>query len=226
MGLWDLYGNKIKTPDYKVSFSLFNSFAVIGDSFAATMANSNVSWPLIIEKMSGVKSYNFSYGGLSTKTWLTNATYGLAKMLDSPPAELYIIALGINDAWQSITVGSTSDIDSDSTDSFYSYYGRIIRAIKSHAPNALIMLATPARFGSTYDSYSTAVINIGQHYDIPVFDLSKDKFFKSELFSEYQISDHPMAVARSAMAEEYMWLVEQELENNIADYLEYRGQVN
>ena len=221
MGLFDVNGKKIKTPDYKPSFSVFNSFAVIGDSFAENGNPRKTSWSSILEKMTGVKSYNFAYGGMTTKTWLEDNEYGLAKMLESPPANLYIIALGINDGNAHMSIGTINDIESDDTDSFYSYYGRIIRAVRSHAPNALIMLSTVARWRDIYNPYSDAIKNIGAYYDFAVFDLSKSAFFKSDFFANHQVSNHPVPIMRSAMAEEFKYLVEQELEANIEKYKKY-----
>lgn len=223
MGIFDLDGNKIKVPDYKTSFSVFNSFAVIGDSFAENGNSQKTSWSSVLEKMTGVKSYNFAYGGRSTKTWLEDEEHGLAKMLESPPANLYIIALGINDGNNSIPIGTIDDIESDNTNSFYSYYGRIIRAVRSHAPNALIMLSTVARWNDAYEPYSDAIKNIGAYYEFAVFDLSKSAFFKSDFFANHQVSNHPVAIMRSAMAEEFKYLVEQELEANIEKYKTYNN---
>lgn len=223
MGLFDLYGNKVKAPNYKTSFSLFNSFSVIGDSFAENGENQKTSWCRIIEKMSGVTAYNFSYGGRSTKTWLEDNVHGLAKMLDSPPTNLYILALGINDANNNIPIGTIDDIESDDTNSFYSYYGRIIREVKNHAPNAIIMISTIARWNDIYNQYSTAIRNIGAYYNIAVLDLAKSEFFKTSFFRDNQVSSHPVPVVRSAMAEEYKYLVEQELENNVTKYINYNN---
>ena len=223
MGLFDLYGNKIKVPNYKTCFSIFNSFSVIGDSFSAQGEYQGTSWCRILEKLSGVTAYNFSNGGLSTKTWLENHNYGLDKMLNSPATNLYIIALGINDGNAHMNIGTINDIESDNIDSFYSYYGRIIRAVQSHAPNAIIMLSTLARWNDDYNQYSIAIRNIGTYYDIGVLDLAKSEFFKSDFFSNNQISAHPVAVVRSAMGEEYKYLVEMELENNITRYINYNN---
>ena len=175
MGLFDLYGNKIKVPNYKTCFSIFNSFSVIGDSFSAQGEYQGTSWCRILEKLSGVTAYNFSNGGLSTKTWLENHNYGLDKMLNSPATNLYIIALGINDGNAHMNIGTINDIESDNIDSFYSYYGRIIRAVQSHAPNAIIMLSTLARWNDDYNQYSIAIRNIGTYYDIGVLDLAKSE---------------------------------------------------
>lgn len=227
-----------ETPNICPSFSMFKTFGVIGDSFASGEIYQSegstgvdyydVSWPQILARMAGVTATNYSRGGLNTKTWLENADYGLAKFNNDPALGLYIIALGINDGNNSIPIGTISDITSDSTNSFYSYYGRIIRAIKSHAPNAAIMLSTLARWTNIfnpnrYKPYSDAIKSIGEYYTIPVFDLSVNDFFQSTFFSENQVSGHPTAVNYSAMASEYKRLVEDELRKHPSAYSGYIG---
>lgn len=233
MSLYNLYGEEIRVPDYKADFSLFESFSVIGDSFATGAITAdgvsdsyyNISWVSILERMTGTTSYNFSRGGLSSKTWLTDQSKGLPEMLRSPATNLYLIALGINDRNQNTPVGTISDIESDNIDSFYSYYGRIIRAVKEHSPKAIIMLTTPARFGERYDQYSTAIVRIGAYYNMAVFDLRTNAFFQSDMFSSNQESYHPLAVSYTIMAGEYKWFVENELKTNYTRYKKYTGEL-
>lgn len=231
MGVFTINGERIKNPDYNTTIAMFNSIGIIGDSFAsgeiyhngALTDFYNVSWGQIIAKKHNITAINYSKGGLTTKTWLENNQYGLAKLNSESANNLYIIALGINDANQNIPIGSINDIESDSTNSFYSYYGRIIRAIKAHAPNAIIMLSTCARFDTQYVPFSNAIKSIGNYYNIAVFDLSTNIFFKSEFFSNNQISGHPTAINYSAMANEYQYLIEKELFDHPNKYSQYVG---
>ena len=228
MGIYSINGeNATPAP----SMSMFQTIGIIGDSFCSGEIFVNgsgvdyydLSWGQIMARMSGCTAVNYSKGGLTTKTWLTDATYGLAKLNAEAANQLYIIALGINDGNQSIPIGTISDITSDSTNSFYSYYGRIIRAVKTHAPNAVIMLSTLARWTSTYNPYSEAVKAIGTYYDLPVFDLSESEFFQSDFFADTQVSNHPTAVNYSAMAKEYKRLVENALVENAELYKTFIG---
>lgn len=226
--LYDINGKSLL---FFPSLSMFQSIGIVGDSFASGSIWINgsgadhfaLSWGQIIGRMCGCSVVNYSKGGLSTKTWLEDATYGLGKLNSENPNQLYIIALGINDTNTPITIGTIADITSDNTDSFYSYYGRIIRAIKAHAPNAIVMLSTLARWSNRYDPYSDAVKAIGEYYSFPVFDLSENDFFQSDFFADNQASGHPTAVTYSAMAKEYKNLIEAALEENAADYAGYIG---
>ena len=227
----DIFNISGKNANPAPSLSMFQSIGIIGDSFASgeIFINGNgvdyydLSWGQIMARMAGSTAVNYSKGGLTTKTWLTDANYGLAKLNAETANQLYIIALGINDGNQSIPIGTISDITSDSTNSFYSYYGRIIRAVKAHAPNAVIMLSTLARWTSTYNPYSAAVKAIGAYYDLPVFDLSESDFFQSDFFADTQVNNHPTAVNYSAMAKEYKRLVENALVENAELYKTFIG---
>ena len=227
----DIFNISGKNANPAPSLSMFQSIGIIGDSFASGEISTNgtlidyynLSWGQVMARMAGSTAVNYSKGGLTTKTWLTDTTYGLAKLNAESANQLYIIALGINDGNQSIPIGTISDITSDNTNSFYSYYGRIIRAVKAHAPNAIIMLSTLARWADKYKPYSAAVKAIGTYYDLPVFDLSESEFFQSEFFADTQVSSHPTAVNYSAMAKEYKRLVENALAENAELYKTFIG---
>lgn len=229
--VYDINGNSLYEKNALTSLSIFESIGIIGDSFASGeiwINNSGVdyydlSWGQVMARMTGTTVVNYSRGGLSTKTWLTDDEYGLAKLNNETANQLYIIALGINDGNASIPIGTISDITSDSTNSFYSYYGRIIRAIQAHAPNAVVMLSTCARWTNVYNPYSEAIRAIGEYYSFPVLDLAESDFFQSEFFSENQVHNHPTAVNYAAMAKEYKRLIENALQKNADQYKAFVG---
>lgn len=231
MAIFDINGEQICADAVFPCISMFESIGIIGDSFASGEISTNgtlidyynLSWGQIMGRENGCTVVNYSKGGLSTKTWLENITYGLAKLNSEVANNLYIIALGINDGNQSIPIGTISDITSDNTNSFYSYYGRIIRAVKAHAPNAIIMLSTLARWADKYKPYSVAVKAIGEYYNVSVLDLDESEFFQSDFFADIQVSGHPTAVNYSAMAKEYKRLVENALAENAELYKTFIG---
>lgn len=244
MAIYDIDGNEIITSgsdDIYTSISMFQSVGVIGDSYAsgAVFVEQNgeyvaedcynLSWPQVLARMSGFTAYNYSAGGMTTKMWLDPTTeYHSARsiqMMNNTAAnDLYIIALGINDC-MNITLGDISDIESNTADTFYSYYGRIIRAIIAHAPKAIIMLSTNADFGGALDTFSQAIKNIGRYYEFPVLDLSTSSFFQSSFYKNNKVSWHPIAITYAGMAKEYRALIENALVNNVARYKEYKGQL-
>lgn len=232
MNIYDITGEIIDTnPDSLISISMIESLGIIGDSYASgeiynelteeLVDHYQLSWGAVIGRMCGISVDNYSAGGLTSKTWLTDS-HGLTKMNNTAPNNLYLVTLGINDS-NHLTLGSLNDIESDSKDVFYSYYGRIIRAIKNHAPNAIIILSTIALYGGNYDTFSTAIRNIGNYYNLSVIDLANNNFFKSQFFSENKIMYHPTALNYSAMGREYKKLIECVLEKDITKYNQYMG---
>ena len=211
--------DKIATP----SVSLFESIGIIGDSFATGKdGHHNVSWGHILARMAGSTAVIYAKGGLTTQAWLTDEL-GLTKLNSEAANNLYVIALGINDGNQATTMGTISDVNSDNTNSFYSYYGRVVRAVQAHAPNAVIMLSTIARFEDKYRPYSAAIRAIGAYYELPVLDLDNSEFFMSDFFANTQVSAHPTAVNDAAIAKEYRRLIEDALAINARKYDSYIG---
>lgn len=232
MNIYDIDGQIIDTSNGSlVSISMIESLGIIGDSYASgeiynestqqLVDHYQLSWGAVIGRMCGIDVDIYSAGGLTTKTWLTDS-HGLAKMNNAKPNSLYLIALGINDSSR-LTLGSVNDIGSDSSDTFYSYYGRIIRAVKSHAPNAIIMLSTIALYGGKHDTFSAAIRDIGNYYNLSVIDLTNNSFFKSQFHTENKIMYHPTALNYSAMGKEYKKLIERELEKDVGKYSQYFG---
>lgn len=231
MAIYNINGRLICNDINFPSISLFNTMGIIGDSIAAGeiwQGNNyqdiyNLSWGKIIERISNVQTEIYAKSGLSTRTWLESNDYGLGKLNSTPAKQIYIICLGINDGNNSQAIGSISDIESDSSNTFYSYYGRIVRAIQNHAPNAIIMLSTCVRFSNTYLPYSNAIKNIGSYYNFPVLDVSQSYYFHSDFNTETLVHNHPNAVGYSGMAKEYIRLIEEALQNNPTLYNSYTG---
>lgn len=232
MSIYDINGNKIDANDNSlVSISMIESLGIVGDSYASgEIYNESskklidyyqLSWGKILGRMCGINVNVYSAGGLTSKTWLTDSN-GLIKLNNTNPDNLYFIALGINDA-NNLALGSKNDIESDSTDTFYSYYSRVIRAIKIHAPQAIIIPSTIVLFGGNYEAFSNAIHEIGKHYDLSVADLSNNNFFKSEFFSNNKVMYHPTALNYSAMSKEYKKIIESTLERDIKKYNGYIG---
>lgn len=232
MSIYNINGDKIDSNDNSVvSLSAIESLGVVGDSYASGEIYNesegelvdyyDLSWGKVIGRMCGISVENYSAGGLTTKTWLTDS-HGLTKMNNSTPNNMYVIALGINDA-NGIALGTEADIESDTANTFYSYYGRIIRAIRTHAPDAIIMLSTIVLYGGNYDAFSAAIRNIGNHYNLTVIDLAGNSFFTSQFFTENKVMYHPTAFNYSAMGKEYKKQIEAAIERDIQKYSQYFG---
>ena len=212
---WKKYD--LKGYDATPELSIFETFGVIGDSYASgVIYNSagtdsstfyNKSWAQILGRKNGINVTNYSFGGARTNTWLTNATYGLAKLLSDPALDAYAIVLSINDRnnggaeW----LGTIDDIHigdpSLNADSFYGCYAKIIENILSHAPNAKIFCVQHAynEKGLPKD-YNDAISAIARLYNLPCVPEFEDEFFSSEIYTQ-MYGGHPTYVGYAGMAD-------------------------
>jgi lysophospholipase L1-like esterase len=211
-------------PINAINFGFVQKFAVIGDSYASGeiyVADSSaqgyhaadyysVSWGQILARKYGSECINMSKGGLTTRTWLTDAK-GLTLLNSSAAQEMYLCALGINDMIGSgygiSYLGSISDITSHSSpsqygDTFYGNYGRIIEAIKAKSPNGKIVLMTFAyNYSTNEDSFNAAIKEIAAHYSLPCIDVKTHRFYQTQsIYNTGRKWNHPTAIIYSGMA--------------------------
>lgn len=224
-----------KTYDF-TNMAMFETFGVIGDSFASgalmTSASEgytkyNKSWCQILARDIGATCLNFASGGLTTGAWLTH-NKGLPYVLSSDPQELYLFTLGINDAYHltnepTTPLGSIRDIHADYTEnpvSFYGNCGRIIDQVKNHAPNAKIIMFTVEEYGNeTYVSpnksaINGAIIEIANHYNLPCIKQADYWFFRSEFYLDNMVYSHPTAPVYSGMATAIRKMIEKCMVDN------------
>lgn len=219
--------NKLMKRTNSVDFGFIEKFAVVGDSYASgeiyvadTSSQTgytaqdyyNLSWGQILARKYGSTCINMSKGGLTTRTWLTDAM-GLTLMQNSDPQPLYLCALGHNDEgnpqYGIDYLGDITDITGHSSyedygDTFYGNYGRIIEQIQEHAPSAKIVLMTVAYlYNAVEDSFNSAIIEIANHYNIPYIDIKESDFYSStSLYHTGKMWNHPTAPIYAGMAYE------------------------
>lgn len=204
--------------------SMFSSIGVIGDSYASgelVFDNNHtdhyeISWGQILGRKNGIKVTNFSKGGLTTQTWLTNE-HGLSLLNSSDICDLYILALGINDYFigKEAYLGTTSDISTQS-DTFYGNYSKIINAIKSKAPGSKIVISTIAYKSDLTDKYNDAIRKLATHFGIPVIDQQSEPFFSSDYYLNHMQGGHPTGPVYSGMAKAMQNLIEESMSNNLS----------
>ena len=223
----------IGTDPFQPSLALFEKIGVIGDSYSSGeiypdgpsgFDNYNLSWGQILARKNGVTCTNFSKGGLTTRSWLTDDT-GLAKLNSSEAQNLYYISLGINDNNMLGTgyIGTESDMDSGA-DTFYGNYAKIINAVKAKAPHAKIILIDPAWSTGKTDPYYVATKNIATKFGLPLIKHRDDSFLSSDKFKrELMEYGHPVAISYAAMASAFERLTMQAIRDNIAYFKDYRG---
>ena len=182
---------KLSHIDY-ASFSSFIKFGVIGDSLAsgecvANQSGRNVyvdnydySWGQFIAREHGMTCINFSKGGLTTRSWLTDIN-GLPKLKDTENlCNAYIIGLGVND-YNKLGVnylGTIEDIKEDYTqnaDSFYGNYGKIIANIFNISSKSKIFVLTIPESNAIAEQYNNAIREIARCFEnVYVIDLYSD----------------------------------------------------
>lgn len=212
------------------SFSMFEKFGVIGDSYASgevclTGYNDyyNVSWGQILARMTGTKCINFSSGGLSTRSWLL-ATKGLQLLNSSEVQQLYILALGINDwyALGSSYLGTEADIESKA-DTFYGNYAKIIEAVKAKAPKSKIVLFTIVGTTEIVNNFNTAIKNLATYYGIPCIEQNSEPLYTNEYYTGKMLQGHPVGTVYSAMAKANQRLIEKCMKENHTYFKDFIG---
>ncbi len=231
--------------------SMFERVGVIGDSFAAgtimigggseTSTFESLSWPQNLARQCGITAINYAYGGATTKTFLTQSTKGLPKVLSDinggNACELYLLCLGINDSNVTKTggltyLGTSADINtSDYTqnaDSFWGNYGRIIQQIMAESPNSKIVMCTYCRTPTTdteagYEAFNTAITEIATFFSIPSIVIANDGFFKSKYYLNHMSSHHPTAPVYSGYAKAINRLFANCVNDNLSYFETYKG---
>lgn len=210
---WNNIGNLMYS-----GISMFPRFGVIGDSYASGVIypdadhHYRMSWPQILARENGCIGVNYSRGGMTTKQFITNTTWGLprleADITAGYPCGLYLLCLGINDSngsntWGGLSIlGSSSDVNASNpdanADTFWGNYCRIISHIKAAAPDARICICTFKRIPTpqTEDGYipfNNAIRAIAEFNSIPLLDLENDNFFASSYYLNRMVGSHPTA---------------------------------
>lgn len=216
--------NRSDNTNILPSLALFQKVAVVGDSYASGelafdgnyVDHYPISWLQIMARKDGFTGTNFSKGGMSTRTWLTNPNC-MPLMQSSDAQELYILALGINDeALGASYIGSEADID-NGADTFYGNYGKIIKAIQAKAPQAKLVIVTIADSSDIATKFNEAITTIANHFAIPLIVQLDDPLFNSSFYKDTMIGGHPTGPVYSSMAEAFERLIGQ----SMIDHLDY-----
>lgn len=233
---FDIYNNSIESnkikvdKDYLVKLDVFPAIGCVGDSYTEGFFNVGgvatvrkaLSYPASIERNNGNIAHNYGRSGATTRSYLTST---LPTVLADSASDLYIMALGINDANQLgiAYLGSIDDInDADYTlnpDTFYGNYGRIIQQIKNHAPKAKIVMVgcmRPASMNDAYRVYTNAIEKIAEHYSVPFFNPMEDDAFHYQVLKTLS-GNHPTATGYNAIAR----VMERNISRLINEYPNY-----
>lgn len=242
--------NKNVVPDYTVynstisnietelknienDFFAFATMGVIGDSLASGASNYTggaadrplYSWGKYIERNHGVQTSLFSFGGATTRTWLSN-NRGKTALLNGDILDCYIIGLGVNDAYSlgASYLGSISDVnvgnEENNADTYFGNYSRIIAAIKQKSPRAKIFcLTNPKTNGVNVPEFNNAIADIVALYsNAYLIDLTTDSFYRSVLFDETWNTAHSTAVGYKLIAENLYGHIKSIIKSNVSEF--------
>lgn len=234
---WHMVKTKANFYYAMPSLSMFETMAVLGDSYTTgtTCFNDNwrtstkIAWPHIIARQNGIAlTDSYAKGGITTQNWISDFE---PDFLKSKPLDLYVIALGINDANKRYAkdhnyLGALTDINSTSqVDSFYWYYSKIIKDIELVAPNSKIILTSvannPKNLNSSYTAINGAIQNLAKQYNLPFINTNDDMLFNSDYFFSNMEGGHPVGPVYGAMANSYTKLIEKSIFNNFAYFKNY-----
>ena len=126
------------------------------------------SWGQYLARKTGNTYYNWSRGGMTTKTWL-QSEYATECFDGQHLCEAYIIGLGQNDNNVGMTIGTSADIDlanyNNNADTFYGNYGKIIQKIKEVQPQAKIFVITDPNYGMNNNGYNAPIRDMATIFD-------------------------------------------------------------
>ena len=209
--------------------SVFHKVGCIGDSLASGASaykeggvthytdNNDFSWGQCLARLTGNTYYNFSAGGLSTRSWL--ASQKATDCFDgNHTCDAYFIGLGQNDKNNSIPVGTTADINlSDYTqnaDTYCGNMGKIIQRLQILQPKAPIFVFIDPLPPSGDQAYNNAIPGIVGLFDnVWIIDL---KTYGYPLFANsYEI------IGSQARSGHYSAVGYQEIAHVIATYTDW-----
>jgi len=134
---------------------IFRTIGCVGDSLSSGEFESfsdegiagyhdsfEYSWGQYLARDSGTKVYNFSKGGMTSRTFIQS--FGDTCGAWNTPCQAYILALGVNDlgSGSTMVLGDISDIGTANNDTFAGAFTNIIIRLKRKQPKAKFFLMT------------------------------------------------------------------------------------
>lgn len=225
---------------YRIQENLYcgvPSVGIIGDSLASGAGydpntngvhdNIQYAWWKVFERKSGMTYRRFCAGGMSTRNFITDVTYGLpAALTEGNQCKLYIIGLEINDrAIGASYLGQESDIDmsdpDNNADTYYGNYARIIQKITAfNAGCKFILFTNPRTDGDFNDAIRVISRKFQNCFLVDLWALYSEHFVAGGFYSNYQDqSAHYPALAYQSMANLFARAIDDCINDNRADFV-------
>ena len=184
--------------------AIFRTMAFVGDSLSSGEFETldkdgkrgyhdlfEYSWGQYIARSNGLKAYNFSRGGMTTREYLDGFAESKGYWDKELACQAYVIALGANDLNRGIEIGSVDDIDVENYDNskptFVGYYARIVKKYKEISPDAKFFFVTFPDGGNKEKTVGmvNALYALAEHFDNAyVIDLYRYGPYYGERFKE------------------------------------------
>ena len=186
-----LYGEDEKPLDRLVDgysrTSVFRTIGFIGDSLSSGEFETvnpegkkgyydlyEYSWGQYIARKNGLKAYNFSRGGMTTKEYMESFAEERGFWDPEKACQCYVIALGVNDFNRGAEVGSLADVHPEdwrrNAPTFTGYYAAIVSRYKEISPDARFFFVTfprPLKKGQEQIRLSAIrqIYQLAEHFD-------------------------------------------------------------
>jgi len=220
MNFYDRYLNENEKPlanlvDGYSHTSIFRTMAFVGDSLSSGEFQVRdkggrhryfdmyeYSWGQYIARKNGIKAYNFSRGGMSTKEYMESFAENNGFWDKDKACQAYVIALGVNDIYNmDMEIGSITDVDRDdyrnNKPTFVGCYAAIISRYKEISPRAKFFLVTFPNTNTPERDHKTlamikALYEFADYFkDTYVIDLYKyGPVYDEEFYKRFFLSGH------------------------------------
>ena len=211
----ELYNQTEKPLDKLVdgysNTSIFRTMAFIGDSLSSGEFETRdkegnpgyhdlyeYSWGQYIARKNGLKAYNFSRGGMTSKEYMETFAEANGMWDKEKACQAYVIAMGVNDIYNAKReIGSIEDVNDENylnnKPTFAGHYAAMIQKYKEISPDAKFFLVTfPNSNNPEIEPETQGMINLlydlAEHFDNcyvidlykygPIYDQEfRDKFY-------------------------------------------------
>lgn len=211
--------------------SAYDTMGFIGDSISSGECYSNeggtntahdifdVSWGQYLARMCSATGYNWSRGGQTSKTWLSE--WSDSESFTDHPCKMYVIGLGQNDGYdltdpRAVPLGTTADVGTDA-ETFYGLYSKIIERVKEIQPKAHIFVITNVIAQIENNGYNEAIRYMAETYEnvflLDYYEYAQDVINSPLMLSQKRLG-HYTALGYRLMAQYINTYIDWYMRNN------------
>lgn len=187
--------------------------------------NADYSWIQLWGRKHGVSAFNFSQGGMSTKTWLSQAN-GLQKaQIADNKCKAYFLLFGGNDIrdYGEANLGSIADVnvgnETSNPETYFGNYSKIIANLKNIGGQKTKIFAftyaTNFNSNELISTFNQATKDVCALYDdVFVIDLENDSVINGEEITQEKYNGHFSAHGYKLIADRLEYLIDKFVADN------------